>query len=161
MGCGSDIKEGYINLDVYKLPNVDVVHNLSKFPYPFKNDYFKEILSYGTLELINADFIRILEEIWRISSKGAIIKIISPAFPNFTSAQDPLTRHFRTYNTFEYFKGEGYNYYSKARFKTLKRKYIYSRNKRLKWLSFIPNISPKFYTKIFSTYFLGMLFTMN
>ena len=156
LGSGKDIREGYINIDRVKLKGVDVVHDLSKFPYPFKENYFDEILSHGVIELINADFIKIVEEIWRICKKGAIIKIRSPVFPAMCSAQDPLTKKFMTYNTFEYFTGDGYEYYSKARFKTLKRKYIYSLNPKLKWLSFLPNLFPKFYTR-----FLFFIFPCN
>ena len=156
LGSGVDIREGYINLDVAKLNGVDVVHNLTKFPYPFKNNYFDEILSNGVIELIDADFIKIMEELWRISKKGAIIKVRGPVFPAMCSAQDPLTRHFLTYNTFEYFTGDGYEYYSKARFKTLKREYIYSLNPKLKWLSFLHNLFPRFYTR-----FLFFLFPCN
>ncbi len=27
LGCGKDIRKGYINLDLKKLPGVDIVHN--------------------------------------------------------------------------------------------------------------------------------------
>jgi|SRR3989338_3327380 len=154
VGCGKNIKKGYVNLDVAKLPGVDIIHDLSKFPYPFKEDYFDEILSLGILELINADFVKVMEEFYRISKNGTVIKIRSPVFPSMCSAQDPLTRKFMTWNTFEYFND--YWHYSKARFKTLKRKYIYSLNPKLKWLSFFPNIFPKFYTR-----FLFFIFPSN
>ncbi|MEK6872889.1 MAG: hypothetical protein AABW90_02670 [Nanoarchaeota archaeon] len=159
LGCGRDIRkntkgEEWVNIDVANLPGIDVKHDLTKFPYPLSNNYFDEILSLGTLELINADFIKIMEELSRICKKGAIIKIRSPVFPSMCSAQDPLTKKFMTWNTFEYFDGSWH--YSKARFKTLKREYIYSLNPKLIWLSFIPNLFPQFYTK-----FLFNLFPSN
>lgn len=43
LGCGKDIKDGYINLDVRYIKGVDVVCNLNSFPYPFQNDVFDEI----------------------------------------------------------------------------------------------------------------------
>tara|TARA_Y100000310_G_scaffold329947_1_gene400709 strand:- start:37865 stop:38377 length:513 start_codon:yes stop_codon:yes gene_type:complete len=155
LGCGNDIRKGYINIDREKLDGVDVVHDLNKFPYPFKKNYFDEILSLGTIELLD-DFLKVVEELHRICKNGGIIKIRSPAFPNMCSAQDPLTKKFMTYNTFEYFKDGGFDYYSKARFKTLKREYIFSLNPKLKWLSFLPNLAPKFYTR-----FLFNLFPSN
>ena len=162
LGCGRDIRKStknikWINIDVAILPEVDVKHDLAKLPYPFKDNYFNEILSLGSLELIDANFIRIMEELYRICKPGAIIKVRSPVFPAICSAQDPLTKKFMTWNTFEYFNPEtGYDYYSKARFKTLKRKYIYSLNPKLKWLSFFPNLSPTFYTR-----FLFFIFPCN
>lgn len=144
LGCGKDYKEGYINLDISKKVKADVYHDLSKFPYPFQDNTFIEILSLGTLELINADFIEIMEELYRITKPLGIIKIRSPAFPNMCSAQDPLTKKFMTWNTFEYFND--YWHYSKARFKTIKRKYIFSINK-MHWMTPIINLFPTFYTR--------------
>lgn len=156
LGCGKDTRRDYVNIDRVKLEGVDIVHNLNKFPYPFKDDEFDEVLSLGTLELLD-DFLKVMEELHRICKKGARIKIRSPVFPNMCSAQDPLTKKFMTYNTFEYFKGKGgMDFYTKARFKTLRRKYIFSLNPKLKFLSFIPNLAPKFYTR-----FLFNLFPSN
>lgn len=159
LGCGRDIikstkNERWINLDIANLSGVNVRHDLTKFPYPFSNNYFDEILSLGSLELINADFIKIMEELHRICKPKAILKIRSPVFPSMCSVQDPLTKKFMTWNTFEYFDGSWH--YSKARFKTLKREYIFSLNPKLKWLSFIPNLFPQFYTR-----FLFNLFPSN
>ena len=158
LGCGKDIRKDqnvkWINIDMADLPGVDVKHDLTKFPYPFKDNYFDEILSLGSLELINADFIKIMEELHRICKPNAVIKIRSPVFPSMCSAQDPLTKKFMTWNTFEYFTDDWH--YSKARFKTVKREYIYSLNHKLKWLSFFPNLFPVFYTR-----FLFNLFPSN
>jgi hypothetical protein len=161
LGCGKDIRTSteeieWVNIDMFDFPGVNVKHNLTKFPYPFKKDYFDEILSLGTLELINADFIKIMEELHRISKKNALIKIRSPVFPSMCSAQDPLTKKFMTWNTFEYFDPEHGYYYSKAQFKTIKRAYIYSLSPKLRWLSFLPNLFPVFYTR-----FLFALFPSN
>ncbi len=154
LGAGRDIKKDYINLDFGNLNGIDVQHDLRKFPYPFKKDYFDEILSNGVVELIDADFIKIMEELHRICKNGAVIKIRSPCFPSMCSAQDPLTKKFMTFNSFEYFNDDWH--YSNARFKTVKRKYIYSLNIKLKWLSFLPNIFPVFYTR-----FLFNIFPSN
>jgi hypothetical protein len=144
LGCGRDIRKGYINLDIGKLPGVDIVHDLSKFPYPFKDNEFGEILSFGTIELINSDFIQIMEELWRICKDGAIIRIRCPAFPNMCSAQDPLTRKFMTYRSFDYFSEDWH--YSSARFIVKKRKYIFSINK-MKWINSMINAFPVFYSR--------------
>jgi len=140
IGCGTDIREDYINLEIVGLNGVDVVHNLSEFPYPFKSNYFDEILCQSVLELIDANFIQIMEELYRISKNECVIEIISPAFPNMNSAQDPLTRKFMTWTTFDYFGENSYWYYSKARFRTIEKKYIYSYNKKLMWISFFLNL---------------------
>ncbi len=144
LGCGRDILRDSVNLDMVKLQGVDIVHDLRNFPYPFKENTFEEIKSYGTIELIDADFIKIMEELWRICKKSAIIKIRCPAFPNMCSAQDPLTKKFMTYRTFDYFCD--YWHYSKARFKIRKRKYIFSINK-FRWVDSMINAFPVFYSR--------------
>lgn len=35
IGCGNSKRSGYIGLDCLKLPDVDIVHDLNTFPYPF------------------------------------------------------------------------------------------------------------------------------
>lgn len=162
LGSGKDLRDDYVNLDRADLKELSnyfkgmyVKHDLRKFPYPFKDNYFDEIISLGVIELIDADFIKIMEELWRISKMKGIIKIRGPVFPAMCSAQDPLTRKFLTWNTFEYFN-EHWKHYTKARFKTIKREYIYSLNPKLKWLSFLPNLFPVFYTR-----FLFFLFPCN
>jgi len=74
VGCGRDIKKGWINLDMVKSEGVDIVHHLEKFPYPFKDNTFDEILAEQIIEHLNNPeyFVR---ELWRISKPGAKIKI--------------------------------------------------------------------------------------
>ena len=124
IGCGKKPLKGYINLDFVKLPGVDVVHNLNKFPYPFKNNQFDEIFADNVLEHLD-DLIRVMEEIHRISKKNAKIKIIVPYYNHHFAYQDPTHKHFFTLDSFDYFTGQGsLSFYSKARFEIVKRKPI-------------------------------------
>ena len=50
LGCGSDIRAGYVNVDFRKLPGVDQVVDLSKFPWPFEDGSADEILMLDFLE---------------------------------------------------------------------------------------------------------------
>ena len=143
IGCGYDIKKGYMNLDKEEFSNVDIKHNLNKFPYPFKDNTFEEILSLGVLELLD-DFIKVMEELHRICKPNAIIKIRCAAFPSMCSAQDPLVKKFMTWNTFDYFNG--YWNYSKAILNIKKREYIFSIN-RFHWINPIINLFPVFYSR--------------
>jgi len=50
LGCGNDIREGYTNVDFRELPGVDVVADLSQFPWPFDDGSAEEILLLDFLE---------------------------------------------------------------------------------------------------------------
>ncbi len=141
LGCGKDIKKGYVNLDSVKLPGVDVVHNLDKYPWPFKKDRFDYIYCHHVLEHMES-IIRPMEEIWRISKPGARVFIEVPNFPSVSSAADPTHKQFFTYLTFNYFRPEdNLNYYTHARFKIIKRKLVFS--KFLPFLTLLFNVSEK------------------
>lgn len=65
LGCGTDIRRGFVNLDHCDLPGVDVVHDLQKLPLPFEDSSFELIICRDILE--HLDYIPLLEEIHRIS----------------------------------------------------------------------------------------------
>ncbi len=79
IGCGNVIKKGYGNLDFINGKNVDKVHNLNKFPYPFRDKQFKEITASHIIEHLN-DLPKTMKELYRILSKGGILKITVPHF---------------------------------------------------------------------------------
>ncbi|MBR9705528.1 methyltransferase domain-containing protein [Candidatus Pacearchaeota archaeon] len=127
-GCGKDIKKGYVNLDHVSINGVNVVHDINKFPYPFKDNEFEEILCIGSLEYVD-DLFKVMQELYRISKPGAIIKINGPYW--HSSACYP---HLTTFNidSFKYFdENDSYSYYTKARFKLIKVKLIPSKAGKL------------------------------
>ena len=81
LGCGSKIYDGYINVDKFDLYNVDIQHDLEKFPYPFEDNSVEEIILSHVLEHIGQDpdiFIKILKEFYRVCKNQALIKIAVP-----------------------------------------------------------------------------------
>lgn len=79
LGCGKDIRKGWINLDVVKSPGVDKVHDLNQYPYPFKDNSFDEIVAYQVMEHLDYPS-KFIQEIWRISKQNAKIIIDVPHF---------------------------------------------------------------------------------
>ena len=155
LACGLKSEKGYINTDIYKLRGVDINFDLNKYPYPFKNNEFEEIKILDSIHVIENLF-KFMEEIWRIAKPNAILKIKSEVFLSPECANDPFYKTRIGYNTFNVFLGRGglEDYYSpKARFEIIKRRWIFSENKYLKWLSFIPNIFPRLYSRFFYFYF--------
>lgn len=125
LGCGKDIRKEYVNLDSIKLPGVDVIHDIEKFPWPFEDNTFNEVIANHVLEHI-ADLVKTMEEMHRVCAVDAIIKIRVPYFASPIYHTDPTHKRKFTYNTFEYFtKKSDYAYYSKARFEVIGRRILF------------------------------------
>ena len=81
LGSGSKILKGYVNVDKFQYYKPDVVHDLEKFPYPFKDNSVDEILLSHVLEHIgqNPDvFNNIIKELYRVCKNNSIIDIRVP-----------------------------------------------------------------------------------
>ena len=49
LGCGNDLKEGYVNVDIVDYGG-NTIHDINKFPYPFEDNTFDEVLASHVLE---------------------------------------------------------------------------------------------------------------
>jgi ubiquinone/menaquinone biosynthesis C-methylase UbiE len=149
VGCGKDIKNDYINIDFVKQPGVNVIHNLNKFPWPFKDNTFDEVYCSHVLEHVN-DLINVMAEIRRISKPGARIIIRVPHFSCGVSYRDPTHKRLFSYFTFDYFTEDCF--YGLPKFKILKRKFNFTRLS-FKFLNYIfnpiVNINPEIYERFF------------
>jgi len=129
LGCGEEIEEGFINLDLVKLPGVDVVHNLQKFPYPFEDqsaDYIKakDVIEHlsGYSEDGRPIITAFIEECCRILITGGILWIQTPSwYADFLWVDPTHTRGFDI-KSFDFFDpetdfGRATGFYSKAKFK--------------------------------------------
>ncbi len=125
IGCGNHKIKGALGLDAVKIDDVDVVHNLNKFPYPFKNNSFDVVYASHILEHLEAPLDDILWEICRICKPGGRIIIIVPHALSVSAFSDPTHKKFFAWFTFDYFGNNEQSYYTKTRVKILKRKFIY------------------------------------
>lgn len=86
LGCGTQKKEGFVNVDIFGNP--DVRHDLDVFPYPFKDNSVDFIFISHCLEHLKEPE-KFFNEIQRIMKPGARCEIIVPhykypgAFSNF------------------------------------------------------------------------------
>lgn len=101
LGCGNDIREGYVNLDRASLPGVDVVHDLNKLPLPFKDDQFDYVLCKDIIE--HLEYIPVLAEIHRIMKPGGILDIRVLHFTSRMNFTDPTHRKQFSVATFQFF----------------------------------------------------------
>lgn len=75
LGCGDDIRPGYVNVDFRKLQGVSQVVDLSVFPWPFKDESAEEILMLDFLEHFPyRDTSRLLLECYRtLTAEGTVV----------------------------------------------------------------------------------------
>jgi len=142
LGCGNDYKEGWVNVDfsdkdVYgQKIKIDVKHDLNKFPYPFKDSEFDEVLMKHVLEHLD-DIGKSLKELVRITKKGGRIRIMVPHFTFYGAFRDPTHKHFFSLDSICYFDG----------FDIISKRLTYSHNKILGLIDFIVNLNYIFYER--------------
>ncbi|MEM4160617.1 MAG: methyltransferase domain-containing protein [Thermoplasmata archaeon] len=128
IGCGKDIKprsEGWINLDCIPLPGVDVVWDIKKTPWPFKDNQFDFIYCSHILEHIphyigrdEDGLIIVMKEIYRVLKPGGKIEIKVPYYKDENAVKDPTHCRLFDIETFDYFTTSHWgNYYSGLNFK--------------------------------------------
>lgn len=132
LGCGITKIPNSIGVDKIKIKKfTDVVHDLDKAPYPFKNNYADEIHCYHVLEHLHNPLEKI-EEMHRILKPGGILYLRVPHFSSMGAFTD--ITHIRpfaceSFNCFE--DNHAQNYYTKARFKII--------HKEIKYFGLYPN----------------------
>ncbi|OGI15852.1 hypothetical protein A3K63_00625 [Candidatus Micrarchaeota archaeon RBG_16_49_10] len=92
-------KDKVTTLDIIKHPNVDIVHNLNKTPYPFKKGEFDLVVMDYILEHVN-DKINCIKEIRRILKKTGLVKIRVPHYSSVNAFSDPEHKQFFATKTF-------------------------------------------------------------
>lgn len=153
LGSSTKYLKGYINLDIAKGKDiyghdvkVDVVWDLNKYPYPFKDGEFDLVLAEAIIEHLDEP-IRAMKEIKRITKLGGIIEVTVPHFSSWTNFGDPT--HKWRYSV-KMAKQPIFN----QGMMVAESKIIYSeRNKIMKYLNFIPNLNHSIYERYFAWIF--------
>jgi SAM-dependent methyltransferase len=133
LGCGN-LKKGRIGVDVFPAPGVNVVCDLERLEtfavagpgedarldtddaepihegrLPFADSSIESIVSHHCLEHIDAGFVPLMDECWRVLKPGGYFRIIVPVFPSWSALVDPDHSRFfiadETSSTFDYFCG--------------------------------------------------------
>jgi SAM-dependent methyltransferase len=109
LGCGKDIRIGWVNLDKAKLPGVDVCHDITHVPLPFASNSCTEVFCKDVLE--HLDYVPVLRDIHRILQPGGRVTIQVPHFTSKDAYSDPTHRTLFSRNTFNYFIYSHYRSY--------------------------------------------------
>jgi hypothetical protein len=119
IGCGLKRFPEAVNLDVNRAAAPDIVHNLDRLPWPLPDSHFREVLAYDVLEHL-ADFMSVMDEVYRVCENGAVVRITVPHFSCANSYTDPTHRRSFGYFSIDFLTGETwYQPSSAARFKKL------------------------------------------
>ena len=110
LGCGRDIRAGWINLDVSPLPGVAVVADLDdcrNTPLPFADGSMDEFFASPVLEHLRNP-LPFLQELHRVASAGATAVFCVPYESSDDADADPT--HMRRYftNSFHFFSQLAY-----------------------------------------------------
>ena len=125
VGCGTDIKPGWVNLDSHKLPGVDVVHDIEKTPWPFEDGSVAHVFCANVLE--HVEYIPVMKEIHRILCENGTVGIMVPHFTSRNNFVDPTHRKMFSIRTFEFFVKDstyGRDYYFDFHFGKIERRRI-------------------------------------
>ncbi len=105
LGCGDNKREGFTGVDIAKTPSVDIVHNLEKYPWPFKANSVSEVHMANYFEHLHDPF-KFMNELHRVMKKGAQCTVIAPYYSSMRSWQDPTHTHAISEASFLYYNQE-------------------------------------------------------
>lgn len=109
VGCGKEYLVDYINLDIDKHCNPDIVRDIEK-GLPFDNDKFDEIYCCHVLEHLH-DLIFVMNEFYRCLKKPkGILHVKVPPFDFEGAFSDPTHVRVFTPHTFKFFTSERFEW---------------------------------------------------
>jgi len=106
LGCGENKQPGFLGIDIRKLPGVDIVHDLEKFPYPLPDECASVVVASHLVEHLNPHggvFINFMNEIWRLLKSDGEFMISTPYAGSPGYWQDPTHCNPCSEITWEYF----------------------------------------------------------
>lgn len=121
LGCGFSKAPGAFGVDILPGSQADLIHNLNVFPYPLLDASWDRIICHDVLEHVD-DFIRTMEEIWRIATPDATVEVHAPFMSSVNYFSDPTHKRAFTSRSFDYFvdgTAAAKLRYSSARFELL------------------------------------------
>lgn len=134
VGCGGNIKEGYINIDTHNKNGANLLHKLPE-ELPFENESIDEIYASHILEDFNKeDYFKIMEDFHRILKKGGILHIKVPIWNNELSYANPHHQGIFCKYSFEYLYRKFNNYDEEPKYKLIYVKENRFNQNFMKWL---------------------------
>ena len=79
LGSGRKKIPTAVNLDINPSTHPNVVYDLNRQPWPFRDNQFREVLAYDIIEHL-VDIVAVMEEIHRVCDENAVVRITVPHF---------------------------------------------------------------------------------
>ena len=102
VGCGRYKVPGAIGIDRYDWPEVDIIHDLDLYPWPFESNSFTHVICRHSLPHL-ANVVTAMEEVYRITRAGGLVEIVVPHFSSDNAFTDITTQVFFGYRSMDYF----------------------------------------------------------
>ncbi|MFH2074167.1 MAG: methyltransferase domain-containing protein [Pseudomonadota bacterium] len=104
VGCGEGKDSRFVGMDVRKLPGVDIVHDLERFPWPLPDECCLTVVGHHVVEHIKPWLtIPFFDEIWRVMKPGGQLALSMPYAGSPGFWQDPTHCNGFIERTFWYF----------------------------------------------------------
>jgi SAM-dependent methyltransferase len=120
VGCGINKYLGSIGIDRNPASRADILCDLDRLPYPFRDNTFDQIRAIHVIEHVS-NVIGTMEEFHRLARPGGRVLIVTPHYTDFSSFCDPTHRWHLNSFSFRYFGKDhaGFGYYSAVRFREI------------------------------------------
>lgn len=148
--------KGWINLDQQKDHSVQVVHDLNKFPYPFKKESIDIIYMSHVLEHLDRP-VKVINELYRILKKDGMLIIRVPHYAGNSNWIDVTHRRPYAVSTLKSFMDESFcRLYGAKPFKSVKSRMEFWKYWFYPWnylIEPLANIKPVYYECVFANIF--------
>ena len=102
LACGKRKRDGFTGVDIVAIDGVDIVHDLTQFPWPFDDGSVEEVFCSHYIEH-TPDFIAFMNELYRIMEVGGSAVLMAPYYNSMGCWQDPTHKRAISENSFAYF----------------------------------------------------------
>ena len=122
LGCGKRKEKGFTGVDIAPIEgHVDIVADLSHFPWPFGDNSVDQIRCSHFLTH-HRDLVKAMAEIHRVLKPDGLVEIIAPHYASDNANTDPTHQNRFGYRTMNYFctvQGWSIDYYTPFKFELI------------------------------------------